>query len=206
MMLRDCRSALRFSGAQRARTLLALLLALVGLVLIGDGLWIRAKAVLAQVLLERAFAASLATGRPVKAWSWADTWPVARIAVARLGASAIVLEGGSGEALAFGPAHLSGTPQPGEPGTMVVAAHRDTHFAFLGAVRVGDAVAVTRADGTTFTYRVTGSAVVPFDRPGIEPQALGHHLVLATCWPLDGRLSGPLRYVVYADLDAAQVE
>ena len=94
----------------------AALSVLVGVALIGKGATIYAKAILAQILLERAFDHSLAAGRPVKAWSWADTWPVARLEVPRLGASAIVLKGGSGEALAFGPGLLDGTPAPGEPG------------------------------------------------------------------------------------------
>src|SRR5215472_16009804 len=106
-------------------------LALAGLWLIGDALYIRAKAVLAQVLLDRAFAAEVRSGAIVKPWSWADTWPVARIEVLRLAAHAIALAGGSGQALAFGPGHLERTPEAGEPGTAVYAAHRDTHFVFF---------------------------------------------------------------------------
>ena len=45
--------------------------------------YIPAKAVVAQVMLERAFTQSLATGQPVKAWGWADTWPVARLGNSR---------------------------------------------------------------------------------------------------------------------------
>jgi sortase A len=30
---------------------------------------------LAQVLLERAFAETITSGRAVKPWPWADTWP-----------------------------------------------------------------------------------------------------------------------------------
>src|SRR5262249_16465374 len=115
-------------------------LALAGLWLIGDGVYIRAKAELAQVLLNRAFAAELAAGSAVKRWPWADTWPVARVEVRRLAAHAIVLAGGSGQALAFGPGHLERTPDAGEPGTAVYAAHRDTHFAFLGRIVTGDEI------------------------------------------------------------------
>src|SRR5882724_9471214 len=73
-------------------------LALGGLILLAQGFYIHAKAMLAQILLERAFAQALTTGTPVKPWSWADTWPVARVAVPRLGKSAIVLAGASGQA------------------------------------------------------------------------------------------------------------
>lgn len=158
------------------------------------------KAMLAQVLLERAFQSSLATGEPQKPWRWADTWPVARIAVPRLDASAIVLAGSSGQALAFGPGHIEGTPEAGDPGTAVYAAHRDTHFAFLKDLVAGDRVDVTRADGSIRRFRVTHAAVVPWDASGLDVSAAGHHLVLATCWPFEARTPGPLRYLVHARL------
>jgi sortase A len=178
-------------------------IAALGLALLGNGVWIQAKAMLAQVLLERAFAASIASGQPVKAWEWADTWPVARVSVPHLGRSAIVLEGASGEALAFGPGHLPQSAEPGEAGTTVYAAHRDTHFAFLGAVEAGDTVEVTRIDGRRFTYTVTSSEVVAWNQSGISAERDGAQLALVTCWPLDAKTHGPLRYVVHAALVGA---
>jgi len=184
----------------RLPTAAAAMFCAIGLVLLGQGAWIHAKAMLAQVLLERAFTATLATGHPVKPWSWADTWPVARIEVPRLHRAAIVLAGASGQALAFGPGHVARTADAGEPGTAVFAAHRDTSFAFLGEVRVGDEIRVTRRDGRMLRFRVTGTSVVHWDASGIDPHADGRNLVLATCWPLDGKFSGPLRYLVHAEL------
>jgi sortase A len=175
-------------------------LALSGQWLIGDALYIRAKALLAQALLNRAFAAEIAAGTVAKPWPWADTWPAARIEVPRLRARAIVLAGGSGQALAFGPGHLERTPDPGEPGTAVYAAHRDTHFAFLGQIETGDEIVVTRRDRVTVRFRVTGTQVVRWNSSGIDPAAPGRHLALVTCWPLDSVLPGPLRFVVNADL------
>jgi sortase A len=125
----------------------ALALMVTGTLLIGQALWIHVKAVAAQVLLNRAFAETILTGHDVKPWPWADTWPVARVEVPRLGRSAIVLAGSSGQALAFGPGQLERTPAAGEPGTAIYSAHRDTHFAFLGNVAVGDEIFVTRRDG-----------------------------------------------------------
>nr|WP_246683963.1 class GN sortase [Labrys sp. KNU-23] len=171
-----------------------------GLVLAGQGLWIHAKAFLAQILLDRAFDQSVASGAIVKPWSWLDTYPAARIEVPRLGRSAVALEGASGQALAFGPAHVAGTPAAGEEGTAVYAAHRDTHFAFLGEMRLGDEIKVTNRDGIAVRYRVTGHDIRRWDGSGIDPAAPGRHLVLATCWPFNAVTSGPLRYLVYAEM------
>ena len=178
----------------------AAILCVLGLVLFGQGLWIHAKALLAQVLLNRAFAATLASGQNIKPWSWADTWPVARLDVPRLHEHAIVLEGSSGQALAFGPGHVERTPAAGEPGTAVYSAHRDTHFAFLRRVRIGDEVRVTRRDGTVLDFRVRRLSVERWDASGIDANADGRWLVLATCWPFDAKFSGPLRYLVHAEM------
>jgi sortase A len=177
---------------------LLILLALAGALLFGDGIYIHAKAWLAQVLLERAFDATLASGRSTKPWSWADTFPVARIEVKRLRASAIVLAGSSGQALAFGPGHVETTPQAGERGTAVYSAHRDTHFRFLKDIAIGDEIAVTRADGQRFTFRADHAQVVRFDASGIDPHGADHALVLSTCWPFDSMTPGPMRYVLHA--------
>lgn len=185
------------------RLISPLILALIGAVLFGDGAYIHAKAWLAQVLLERAFDRSVATGEVVKPWSWADTWPVARIEVKRIGASAIVLDGTSGQALAFGPGHIERTADARERGVAVYAAHRDTHFRFLRNVAIGDVIEITRRDGRHFRYRVDSSAVVRFDASGIDPATQDAELVLATCWPFDAVTSGPERYVLHGVLMGA---
>ena len=188
----------------RARILLPLLLALLGLILFGQGVYIHAKALVAQVLLERAFDRTIATGHLTKPWSWADTWPVARIEVKRIGASAIVLAGSSGQALAFGPGHVELTPNAGERGTAVYSAHRDTHFAFLRNVKIGDEIDVTRDDGKMFRYRADETSVVRFDDSGIDPLTAGHELVLSTCFPFGALISGPERYLLHAKMIEAQ--
>ena len=182
------------------RRIAPLLLALAGFILFGQGATIHAKALLAQILLERAFTETIATGHPTKPWSWADTWPVARIEVKRIGASAIVLAGSSGQALAFGPGHVELTPDAGERGVAVYAAHRDTHFRFLRNIAIGDEIDVTRSDGRLFRYRADATSVVRFDASGIDPLTNGYELVLSTCWPFDALTPGPDRYLLHATL------
>lgn len=182
----------------------ALLLAIAALTFIGQGLAIHAKAMLAQILLERAFAKSAGENAPVKPWSWADTWPVARVEIERLGLSAIVLQGGSGQALAFAPGHLEGTPLPGDEGMSVIAAHRDTHFAPLADIRLGDEIRVTRSDGVTAWFRVVETSIARWDANGLDPNADGRWLTLSTCWPFGVSQPGPLRYLVKAQMTASE--
>jgi sortase A len=170
-----------------------------GTALGGHGGYLRAKALLAQVLLEQAWRASVTRGEPVKAWPWADTWPVARLWFPRLQRSAIVLATGGGEALAFAPAHVGGTPRPGERGTSVIAGHRDTHFRFIQELVPGDEIEVTGSGGRVQRFRVTGTAVVHAAASGIDPDGDVPRLALVTCWPFDGLSRGVERYVVFAD-------
>jgi sortase A len=189
----------RAATTLRPVLLAGVMLVVFGSLLVGQGLYIRAKAMLAQVLLERAWSETLATGRPVKAWSWADTHPVAKISFPRLGESEIVLEDGGGEALAFGPAHVAGSPLPGARGTSVIGGHRDTHFVFLKDVRQGDEIVVATANGYAVRYHVTGTAIVHPQSSGIATGGSVRRLALVTCYPFDAIGHSPLRYVVFAE-------
>jgi len=186
------------SISQRLVAVILIATAIAGFSLVGQGLYIKAKAVLAQVLLERAWSRALAGEAAPKAWPWADTWPVAKISLPRIQQKAIVLNNASGEAMAFGPGLVAGTPLPGRPGTSVISGHRDTHFEFLRNVRLGDSIEVNTRASKRITYTVDYMEVVDASASGIEPNAPGEKLALVTCWPFDDKNPGPLRYVVYA--------
>jgi len=166
---------------------------------VASGAWIHAKAVLAQVLLENAWQQTLAGGKRVRPWPWADTWPVARLRIPRLDASLVVLSGASGRTLAFGPGHTQGSSLPGEGGTSVVSGHRDTHFEVLRELRRGDELLVERGDGVSVRYRVEALEVVDSRGAGVRAAGDERALVLVTCWPFDAlNPGGPWRYVVTA--------
>lgn len=176
----------------------AAVLALLGFALIAHGSWLKAKAVLAQALLERSFDRAAVTGVAPPPWPWADIRPLVRLTAPRIGVSSIVLDDASSEALAFGPAHMVNTPMPGERGASVIAAHRDTHFSWIGKLVTGDVVRISRPDGSTADFEVRRSWVARFDESGIDAAVNETLLMLTTCWPLDGKTRGPLRYVVEA--------
>jgi sortase A len=184
---------------QALAPLAALALILSGGVLVGQGVWISAKAEIAQVLLARAWTRAQEGETAPTPWPWADTWPVARLSAPSLGQHAIVLAEAGGEALAFGPSHLAATPPPGAAGTSVIAAHRDTHFAFLRDVEIGDEVVLERADGERVLFRITHTEVVHAERSGIQPEGGPARLALVTCWPFGSITPGPERYVVWAE-------
>lgn len=183
-----------------AMAVLAVVLSVIGVWQTGHGVWIYAKAELAQVLLLRAWASTLAGHHNVKPWPWADTWPVARLAAPSQSINLIVLAGASGRTLAFGPGYLESSALPATVGTTILTGHRDTHFKFLRQLHRGDVIALQAPTGawTYFTVRErqildARTALIPTDRDGTL-------LVLVTCYPFDAIApGGPLRYVVTAE-------
>jgi sortase A len=165
----------------------------------GRAAGIEAKAQLAQVLVRHAWRETLAGARDPRPWPWADTRPVARLLVPSQDVETFVLAGASGRTLAFGPGHLDGTPQPGEPGNAVISGHRDTHFAFLRRLGRGDEIVVESPDGRQHHYRVDTTRIVDRHDVWIVADAGDTRLTLVTCYPFDAiRPGGPLRYVVVA--------
>ena len=163
------------------------------------GLYLEAKATLGQALLERAWRASRASGGEVKPWPWADMHPVARLRAPAQDADVIVLAGATGRTLAWGPGHLDGSARAGEPGNAVFTAHRDTHFAFLAGVRIGDRLEVERIDGERVAFRVDATAVVDVDALRLRASTDRPTLTLVTCYPFDAIAPNTRwRYVVSA--------
>lgn len=198
-------------GVKAVARLVPTILAAAGLWLVADGLWIPAKAALAQHLIGQAWERAQAGGtdaRPwpwtdARPWPWADTQPVARLTVPRLGIEQTVLAGASGRVLAFGPGHHSGTAAPGEVGNMVISGHRDTHFRFLATLEPGDRIAVEGTDGRRRDYAVSRTEVVDHRQARLSVAADRARLTLVTCYPFDAVIpGGPLRYLVFAEATA----
>ncbi|MEZ5500478.1 MAG: class GN sortase [Steroidobacteraceae bacterium] len=187
------------AGAIKLRSVL--LLALPGIGLLGNGGWIQAKAWLAQRLIERSWLQARNGVIAPRPWPWADTTAIARLALPRIGTHRLILEGASGRNLAFAPTHDAASVLPGELGNSIIAGHRDTHFAFLQEVAVGDSLEVERVDGQHFSFRVTSTRIVHVDKARILLDADQPMLTLVTCYPFNALLpGGPLRFIVVAEL------
>lgn len=166
---------------------------------LGQGAYIPAKAWLAQDLMQRAWVRTGMGQARATPWPWADTWPVARL-TARSGAiDLIVLAGGSGRTLAFGPGHLSASAMPGEVGNAVIAGHRDTHFRFLQSIESGERLNLELSNGRKHVYEVVAVDIVDSRKGALRLDTDDAMLSLVTCYPFAAReAGGPLRYVVTA--------
>lgn len=170
----------------------------------GQAGWIAAKAELAQWLIADAWQQSLASTDAdqsiQKPWQWADTWPVARLQAPAHNADFYVLEGDSGNALAFGPGRNRSSRFLGE-GTSVIGGHRDTHFRFLKDSKLGEPLRVQSLSGEWLDYTISDREVIDIRDQSLQANLDEQQLILVTCYPFDTLISGgPLRLVVTAKL------
>jgi sortase A len=184
------------------RIFIALVL-LAGGCLTGRAAYLHAKAELAGVLIRRAWNQSAHSGEPHAPWPWADTHPIARLRISRLGFDEIVLDAATPRTLAFGPALLMSGAEPGRPGNVVLAGHRTSWFRPLEGITKGDRIQIDwfdRRRGGLYerTYAVDWVQVVePQDMTLLAPTS-EDALTLVTCYPFGGSPRSPLRYMVRA--------
>jgi sortase A len=191
----------RWTGILTGRKTLALVLVLLcgGLSQIASGLYIYAKAELAQWLMDSAWERTLAGERRVKPWHWADTWPVARLYLPDSGTGLMVLAGSSPRNLAFGPGYVEGTSYPGSIGNTVIVGHRDTHFKELKDLSIGQPLIIQGDDGRVTSYIITDLVIADESQTGLLRDEDDYSLTLITCYPFDALLpGGSLRFVVRA--------
>ncbi len=186
---------MRRARSRRAVAIVSIALVTAGLSILGGGLWLRAKALLAAALIDRAYSRHLEDGELHRPWPWADTAPIARLEIPALDVRRTILEGATGASLAFGLGHISGTARPGEPGTCAVAGHRDTWAAFLEDLRPGDRIHL-RTRARALTYRVVRSRIVSKNDLTVLREGPEDRLALITCYPFTGLLNSPWRIVV----------
>lgn len=173
--------------------------ALAGILMIGQAGYIHAKAELAQILIAKAYSEQTASVSPIankKPWPWADTSVVAKLTIKKQ--DSFILSGANGRNLAFGPTHMAHTAIPGNNGNSVIVGHRDTHFAHLQNVQLGETISIEER-GKKIDYRVSEIAVVNETDVKVAGPMQQTALTLITCYPFNDVSPNPtLRYVVRA--------
>jgi sortase A len=181
---------------------LAVLFLLSGGVLGGRAAYLHGKARLASVLIHRAWEKGIENGKPHVPWSWADTYPVARLTIPALGYDEIVLEGATPRTLAFGPAHMLNGAKLGQTGNLLIAGHRTSWFRSLEKIADGDQVEVEWFDAKgglrRRTYVVEEIRVAEARDAALVSQTSDDSLTLITCYPFGASPTSPQRFVVRA--------
>ena len=178
-------------------SLLALLLLAGGGYFSFQAIKIEVKAKLSQVLLEYTWNKSLKENKSYKPWPSFDGIPILKLEIPRYNISQIVLEGTSGQALAFGPAFHQETYLPSSKKITAISSHRDSHGEYIKNLEIGDILKLQDLDNNWHTYKIEEFLIVNVQEEiNINKKS---RLLLITCYPFDALLSGtPLRYIVSA--------
>jgi sortase A len=122
---------------------------------------------------------------------------IGKVEIPRLHLSAVVFQGTESTILDRGVGHLDGSPLPGQPGNVVLAAHRDTFFRSLREIRKGDTVSVTTEHGAR-TYQVDSTEIVDPTQTSVLDPTPKPTLTLITCYPFYYIGHAPKRFIVRA--------
>lgn len=184
----------------RSREIAGIVLLAAGMVLVGYGLYFPARAALAEILLQRAFAAAGEDEMAPRPWLWADIRPVAGLEVSRHEVSLLIVEGSNDGSLALGPRHVRGTAMPGQYGHSVVFG-TVSQFSFLQRIRIGDLIDIERPGGAVKPYIVVEKKIVDLRKNKIRLEPQADILSLVAPYPLSGTSDRTRRYVVTAIAD-----
>jgi sortase A len=155
----------------------------------GTGFKLMERTGLGQLLHQRAWERALAGHSEMEPWPWEDPSLMANTKVPQLGLSAAVLERLSDQQRSRdterpqSDAKLTGVSEPAEG---------------FSNVAIGDRLTVTRPDGSTRVYRVTGRRVVDPHLADSEPLSEEGETTPASCSPLDAFVAGSLRVILQA--------
>ncbi len=164
----------------------------------GKAAYTHAKAQVAQYLLQDAWEQTLVDQKPHQPWSWADTFPIAKLSVPTAHIEQVVLSGASGRNLAFGPGLLLSSDSPEQSGYTIIGGHRDTHFEFLENLKIGETIQLEDKFGEIHQYQVTATEIHNIEQDQITDRGQ-NQLTLVTCYPFNTlETGGPLRFLVHA--------
>lgn len=125
--------------------------------------------------------------------------PIGRIAIPKIGADFVVVQGTDSASLRKGPGHYPSTTFPGLPGTVAIAGHRTTYlapFRKVDELKAGDKIVLTMPYGR-FDYDVQRTQIVQPTALWVTRDVGYQRLVLSACHPL---YSAAQRIIVFARL------
>ncbi|MDP4084515.1 MAG: class D sortase [Bacillota bacterium] len=179
---------------------------LVGLVIVGMGIW---QLTNTNIQTEKTFSKakklveSNSNRTPQKTTIKKDTPPlkgdvIGLLDIPRIKAELAIVEGTNPNDLAKGVGHYKGSYFPGDHGQIVLSGHRDTVFRHLGELNIGDTLVVKLPKGN-FSYKITHTKIVKAeDTSIITLQHKQEELILTTCYPFRYIGNAPDRYIIYA--------
>ena len=124
---------------------------------------------------------------------------IGSLSIPVLGQKLPIIQGSDADELKKGVGHFIQSVLPGEEDNCVLSGHRDTVFAELGKLKIGDKLIVQTSAGT-FMYEIKRIRIVDKDDKTVIVPTDHAVLTMSTCYPFHFVGSAPDRYILIADL------
>jgi len=108
------------------------------------------------------------------------------------------VEGDEEDDLKLGIGHIPGTAQPGKPGNIGIAGHRDTFFRPLRLISKDDVIVLTTLHEVD-RYKVVSTRIVDRDDVRVLYPTGRDTLTLVTCYPFYYVGAAPKRFILRAE-------
>ncbi|NLV90262.1 MAG: class D sortase [Tenericutes bacterium] len=106
-----------------------------------------------------------------------------------------IIEGTSNNELKHGVGHYIESVLPGVKNNSVLSAHRDTLFAEIGKLKIGDSI-IINMDNQEYIYEVINTKIVKKDDRTVIVPTEEAILTLTTCYPFNFIGLSPDRYII----------
>jgi len=127
-----------------------------------------------------------------------------KLKIDKLGLMAPLYQGDTEDILSKGIGHFYGSALPGEGRNVVFSAHRNTHFAQLGALAPGDRITLDTSGGV-FVYEMVDAVIISETEEQYVMPTTTETLTLLTCYPFDFIGETTQRYIVRGRLISGPV-
>jgi sortase A len=192
----------------RAKSWLPLTIVLIGLLLLGTGIWQltdgnikRQKSLRMAKEIVKKHSKSPAKETKDKEILFKAGETMGILYIPKLKSELPIVEGTDPDELDKGVGHFKSSFLPGERGQIVLSGHRDTVFRHLGELQLNDLLEIKLSTGD-HRYKIVQTKIVNSnDTAIITLQNKKEELILTTCYPFSYIGNAPKRYIIYAEPD-----
>jgi sortase A len=192
----------------KAKSWLPLTIVLIGLLLLGTGIWQQTTGNLKrqetlrlakEIVKKHSKSPSKELKEKDLLFKTGETMGI--LFIPKLKSELPIVEGTDPDELDKGVGHFKGSFLPGERGQIVLSGHRDTVFRHIGELKLNDLLVIKLSTGD-HRYKIVHTKIVNSnDTAIITLQNEKEELILTTCYPFSYIGNAPKRYIIYAEPD-----
>lgn len=150
-----------------------------------------------QLLLGKAFHATLNEGKRVKPWFWSESWPIVALSFPAQQKRLYVLAGSQPDVLKHGPGHVTQSAFPGQMGNAVIVSDTNGYLDFMSGLKTNTLIEVQSPHGNQL-FQIEAIRVTADNPQTLSSDNLDKQLTLITPYKSSGDTDSELYLAVIA--------